>query len=478
MKPECVGYVAAIAVSWACAPHSVDLGGQPAGGSAGSSGISGVTAATAGAAGAVSGAGGQAGTAVTGHTTCGDGIVEGDESCDDGNSVSGDGCDPTCAIEEPGFGCSPGLGCFPICGDGLVAGDERCDDGNRVNDDGCANDCGRVISPDCTEAPSPPPPPAEGDVKGPCDIYAEDGGPCVAAHSTVRALYAMYRGPLYEVRRSDGTTLDITPVSAGGFAESALQDAFCADSTCTISTIYDQSGYGNHLVKAPPGAQKPTPGNEADAAGVAATFGGHSVYGVHVVRGVGYRNNDACGTATGDDPETEYMVAGGNFYNAGCCFDYGNMERGSQNNGDGAVEAVYFGSNSIWGAGAGAGPWVMGDLENGLWAGDVSHYEKSASLHFAYVTAMVKGDAAGTNHWTIKVGDATAGKLTTPFDGARPSVRYSPMRKEGAIGMGTAGDNGNEGQGDFFEGVMTAHYSSNSADAAVQANIVSVYGGM
>ena len=32
---------------------------------------------------------------------------------------------------------------------------------------------------------------------GPCDIYAADGGPCVAAHSTVRALYATYDGPLY-----------------------------------------------------------------------------------------------------------------------------------------------------------------------------------------------------------------------------------------------------------------------------------------
>lgn len=31
----------------------------------------------------------------------------------------------------------------------------------------------------------------------PCDIYASVGTPCVAAHSTVRALYAAYNGPLY-----------------------------------------------------------------------------------------------------------------------------------------------------------------------------------------------------------------------------------------------------------------------------------------
>jgi hypothetical protein len=30
--------------------------------------------------------------------------------------------------------------------------------------------------------------------KGPCDIYADAGDPCVAAHSTTRALYASYNG--------------------------------------------------------------------------------------------------------------------------------------------------------------------------------------------------------------------------------------------------------------------------------------------
>jgi non-reducing end alpha-L-arabinofuranosidase len=44
--------------------------------------------------------------------------------------------------------------------------------------------------------------------------------------------------------------------------------------------------------------------------------------------------------------------------------------------------------------------------------------------------------------------------------------------QEGAIVLGTAGDNTNAGQGSFFEGVMTAHYASDAADAAVQANIV------
>jgi hypothetical protein len=314
---------------------------------------------------------------------------------------------------------------------------------------------------------------------GPCDIYAADGGPCVAAHSTVRALFSAYSGPLYQVRKADCTSKEIGVLAPGGLANSADQDAFCGIDACTISIIYDQSGRGNHLTKAPAGMAKTTPDNEANAKAVPIMLGGQKVYGVHIVPGVGYRNNTAVGTAMGDDAETEYMVVAGNFSNGGCCFDYGNMERNSRDNGEGTMEAVYFGTCTIWGKGAGAGPWVMGDLENGMWAGDSSPYLANMPITtWKYVTAMVKGDVAGKNHWTIKEGDATSGGFITPFtfDGQRPSARYNPMRKEGAIGLGTGGDNSNAAQGNWFEGVMTAAYASNTADDAVQASVVSVYG--
>ena len=310
----------------------------------------------------------------------------------------------------------------------------------------------------------------------PCDIYAADGGPCVAAHSTVRALSSAYAGPLYQVRKSDGTTRDIGVLAPGGFADAAAQDAFCGPDACFIALIYDQSGYGNHLAKAPAGQAKSTPANEANANILPITIGGHNVYGLHVTPGVGYRNNQAHGTSTGDDPETIYMITSGDFHNAGCCFDYGNAETNSVDAGEGAVEAVYFGSCTIWGKGAGDGPWVMADLENGLWAGDQSPYLANTSVAFKYVTGMVKGDKAFTNHWTLKVANAQAGALKTMFDGQRPSPRYVPMKKQGAIILGTAGDNSNAAQGNFFEGVMTAQYASDAADEAVQANIASVYG--
>src|SRR5688572_16497870 len=77
--------------------------------------------------------------------------------------------------------------------------------------------------------------------RGPCDIYAAAGTPCVTAHSTVRSLSSRYGGPLYQVQRADGRLLDVG-VIAGGVADAAAQDRFCAGALCYIRRIYDQSG--------------------------------------------------------------------------------------------------------------------------------------------------------------------------------------------------------------------------------------------
>jgi len=90
---------------------------------------------------------------------------------------------------------------------------------------------------------------------GPCDLYSSGGTACVAAHSTTRALYDAYSGSLYQVKRSsDSTTANIVPLSAGGTANSSAQDTFCANTSCVITIIYDQSGRGNHLTPAPGGS--------------------------------------------------------------------------------------------------------------------------------------------------------------------------------------------------------------------------------
>lgn len=313
---------------------------------------------------------------------------------------------------------------------------------------------------------------------GPCDIYACGGTPCVAAHSTTRALYGAYAGPLYQVSRgSDGTKVDILPLKAGGVAHSSVQDSFCAGTTCLITIIYDQSGRGNHLTQAPPGGAARGP--EADgydylssAIGAPVKLNGQKAYGVFISPYSGYRNNKPNGTAVGDEPEGMYAVFDGTHYNTGCCFDYGNAETNSQDPGNGHMEAIYFGTGdgSVRGTGSGSGPWIMADLENGLFSGySPTNNPANPTINYRFVTAIVKGKP---HQWAIRGGNAASGTLSTFYDGIRPANGYDPMIKEGAIILGTGGDNSNWAQGTFYEGVMTKGYPSDKTENKVQANIV------
>eukprot|EP00658_Telonema_sp_P-2_P011773 TRINITY_DN14509_c0_g1_i2.p2 TRINITY_DN14509_c0_g1~~TRINITY_DN14509_c0_g1_i2.p2 ORF type:complete len:190 (+),score=38.42 TRINITY_DN14509_c0_g1_i2:111-680(+) len=182
---------------------------------------------------------------------------------------------------------------------------------------------------------------------------------------------------------------------------------------------------------------------------------------------MGYRIENTTGVAVKDEPETIYAVFGGRHYNGGCCFDYGNAETNALDTGAGSMEAVYFGNSSGWGHGQGEGPWIMADLENGLWGGSAKA-GVVPSMDADFVTAMIKGDSG--NHWAIKGGDAAAAGLKTLYDGVRPDG-YAPMKKQGSIILGIGGDNSDWAVGTFLEGLMTQGFSTDAADAAVQADI-------
>ncbi|KAI4940329.1 hypothetical protein J4E86_010963 [Alternaria arbusti] len=311
---------------------------------------------------------------------------------------------------------------------------------------------------------------------GPCDIYASGNTPCIAAHSTTRALYNAFSGSLYQVKRgSDGATTNVAPLSAGGVANAATQDKFCANTTCLITIIYDQSGRGNHLTQAPPGGFNGPEANGYDnlagAIGAPVTLNGKKAYGVFVSPGTGYRNNKVSGSATGDAAEGMYAVLDGTHFNDACCFDYGNAETNNLDTGNGHMEAIYFGTNTIWGSGAGSGPWLMADLENGLFSGmSPKNNPADPTLTDRFLTTVLKG---GPNKWALRGGNAASGSLSTYYNGARPSASgYNPMSKEGAIILGIGGDNSNGAQGTFYEGVMTTGYPSDATENAVQANIV------
>lgn len=75
------------------------------------------------------------------ETFCGDSIVTAPEACDDGNTLSGDGCDAACQLED-------------VCGNGSVVSPETCDDGNTVPGDGCDAFC--QTEPTVTGCPAVP----------------------------------------------------------------------------------------------------------------------------------------------------------------------------------------------------------------------------------------------------------------------------------------------------------------------------------
>jgi hypothetical protein len=312
----------------------------------------------------------------------------------------------------------------------------------------------------------------------PCDIYAAGNAPCVAAHSTVRALFAAYTGNLYQVKRSDGMTKDIPVKSVGGFADSSQQESFCANSSCTIWRVYDQSGLGNFIEAETPdstvgGRQGMT---AANAAAESLNVGGNKVYSLYTRPSQAYwRDGSQSGLPLGADPQGVYMVTSGTHFNSGCCYNYGNAQTSRTYEGGPTMDSVYFGNCTIWGKGAGNGPWVMADMEDGIVSGrDTGENMNSPSMPFPYVTAMEKNN--GRTEFAIRGSNATTGNLTTMYKGALPNGK-NPMKKEGAIVLGSGGDccysNNNASEGTFYEGAIVDGYPSDATEAAVQANIVS-----
>jgi len=339
-----------------------------------------------------------------------------------------------------------------------------------LNGTACTGGVTGSPTPSPSQSSSPAPPSSL-----PCDIYAAGGTSCIAAHSTVRALYAAYTGDLYQVRRSsDNTTKNIGVLSKGGPANAATQDAFCAGTSCVITVLYDQSGHGNNLAYQGPGGAggQDTP---AAAGRESLTIGASKAYSLYINAGNSYwRNGSATGVPTGSAPEGIYMVTSGTHVNSGCCFDYGNSETSRKADAAGAMDAIYFGTSCWFGGCSGSGPWVQADLEWGLFPGGSTAWNPNQRAFTSkYVTAMVKNN--GTSRFAIKGSNAQAGSLTTLYDGALPNG-YNPMKKQGAIVLGSGGDccatNTNQSAGTFYEGAIVAGYPSDATDNAVQAAVV------
>ena len=312
----------------------------------------------------------------------------------------------------------------------------------------------------------------------PCDIYAAGGTPCVAAVSTVRALFASYNGPLYQVKRmSDQKTMDIGPLTAGGVANAAAQDTFLKNTTGKVTIIYDQSGNKNDLARAPAGCTVNHP-DSLSSASAAVTLGSQKVYGLYMNNGDGYRKDTANSLPTGAQAQGLYwVVAGKRYAGSGCCWDFGNAETNNCYGATGTMEALYFGSMSYWGTGTGNGPWLMGDFEGGLFPGGTTaskNFSTNPSITFDYLTGMLKGNSTPSPTYALRYGNAVSGPLTTIYNGAAPTT----WKLQGSFLLGIGGDNSNgSGTGNFYEGALIKGYPADTTENAVQAEIAGVYSG-
>ncbi len=313
----------------------------------------------------------------------------------------------------------------------------------------------------------------------PCDLFQTGGTSCVAAYSTVRAVYTGYSGSLYQVTRaSDGQTANIGLLTTGGYANAATQDAFCPNTVCTITKIYDQSTRHNDLSVGPVGHAGSTDvGARADALPV--TVGGHKAYGIQITPGVGYRYlGVAAGVATNGQPESAYWVVSGTYVSPvdRCCFGFGNAEATANDTGNAHMDSLNISTVCTAQPCNGTGPWLEADMENATFMGGglgITGYSNPSNVSYGwnkpFVTGVLRNN--GQTSFALDGGNAQTGSLTSLYNGALPSG-YAPMLQEGGIVLGVGGDNSNAASGAFFEGVMTAGYASNATVASVQSSVV------
>jgi hypothetical protein len=223
-----------------------------------------------------------------------------------------------------------------------------------------------------------------------------------------------------------------------------------------------------------PGSTQSSP---ARATTESLTVGGSKAYSLFINPGNSYwRDGRSTGVPTGTAPEGMYMVTSGTHVNSGCCFDYGNSETTRTADGPGAMDSINFGTECWFGGCSGTGPWVQADLEFGLYSGGSQSWNTNQrAFNSKFVTATLKNN--GTSRFAMKGSNAQSGSLFTLWDGSLPPG-YSPMKKQGAIVLGSGGDcckpggGANQSAGTFYEGAMVAGYPSDATENAVQANIV------
>jgi hypothetical protein len=373
-----------------------------------------------------------------------------------------------------------GVAGSPDAGDASRASAKDASTGGAGSPD--AGDASGASDSDGSSAASGPPP---------GDIANGAGVSVVAAHSLTRALFATYAGNLFQVSRvSDHQKKDIAVTTPGGTVDLATLDAFCASTTCGVATLYDQTGNGNDLKQAtqnnmPTLALWQTKGGSSLPYALTQNSGGPGAIGGDPTGQFLRNRTQTKKIPTGAAPQTEYMVVYAKYFKGHCCYDYGNMESGIQNDGPGTMNALYFGQTKDWTWGAASGPWGMVDMEDGVFSfgGNAGNVDPSngntdgqnrSDPAFTYPSTnvvAVLSKTNGTSTFSLKVGDMEQSTgFASAWSGALPDG-YAPLHQEGGLSLGEGGDGSDNVDGAFFEGFVVAGEESDTADTALQTNL-------
>jgi non-reducing end alpha-L-arabinofuranosidase len=333
----------------------------------------------------------------------------------------------------------------------------------------------------------------------PGDVAKAAGTPFVAAHAMTRALFASYNGPLFKALRvSDNQERDIGVVAASGLVDLAALNTFCSGTTCKVTTLYDQSGNGNDMWRADdPNTNQPGTNKPCDLMAIDYwQMSDGTKVPVVVETGAMWKDKSQClrnrdktkNMPTGAKPQTTYAIFHAKYLNNNCCFNYGNTGNAIHYTGPGTLSALNFSKIEFWSKGTGAGPWVMVDWEQGVYAGNIAKCGSGAapaadctatgenpnpSVTFDIVTTLFKHN--GVNHWALKNGNVKTGTLAVSIDLSSLPKGYSPLKQEGGLGLGEGGAGDSNGTGGFSEGAVMTGETTDATDNAIQKSIVSVY---
>jgi hypothetical protein len=274
-----------------------------------------------------------------------------------------------------------------------------------------------------------------------------------------------------------------------GYADTAAVDKACGSNTCTVSILYDQSGNGNDIKRAPKGnTSGGATGAEDDYESPAnkgpVTAGGHKVYTLYMSKHEGYRTAVGVkgkGMPLGTAAQGIYELADGKHFGSPCCWDFGNVTTDPTKYG--VMNTLFFGV-AYWGRGAGNGPWFMADFEAGVWAGGSKQGDpgwgsldgassspansNNPSLAVDFAFGILKTDPS---KYALRMANVqTANDVTTAYEGNLPKA----MDNLGGIVLGVGGDNSNNAWSTFYEGAIVSGYPSTTTDLAVMQNVKAV----